>query len=462
MVCQLKTRRAPRPSIEDASARSVGREGKFVPPRYPPENNMSLSISRGATLAAVLALAVTAAGCLQPGSDAESPQNADPSAQRQGDGPEQQQPGQYAPQGQQGQYGAPNQGQYGQPQGQYPQAPNQYGPQGPQGPNQYGPPGPNQYGQSGPPPGQYNPAGPPPGYQQQPPAGPPTPAFGGAGNPNDPITIGETGYLRNQASRVIVELINALPQNYKVRVQDVPLNADPTAGEINAFAACDDQGKPLMAISDGLLQIEANVAAFRATDEIFHTRKLDGYLRMVSANYKPHQPIPRPAPGFVDPAQAADGRKIARQHLLMDEQLAFVLGHELAHHYLGHTGCADGRGGSRASANDVIKVATRLAGHTFLNQGLETAADTAGTNNLLTAGSRHQGAKWSEEGAMLTLEFFSYMESSPEAVAMSFLSTHAHPTLRRPWVQQAANQWRASGGNAPFQFPSIPGLFGGG
>ncbi len=428
---------------------------------------MSLRISRGAALAAVVALAAGMTGCLQGGFDGDpaTPQNADPNGPRQagqqqpGEDPQgQPAPGQYS-QGQQGQYGGPNQ--YGQP-GQ--SGPNQAGPQGPYGQN--GPPPPGQYGpsdpyrpQNGPQPPQQPQQYYPPQHQQ--PAGPP-PGFGGGANPNDPITIGEAGYLRNQASRVIVELINALPANQKSRVQDVPLNADPTVGEINAFAACDEQGRPLMAISDGLLQIEANVASFRATDELFGSRKLDAYLRMVAANYKPGQAIPRPPQGFVDANQASDPRKIARQHVLLEEQLAFVLGHELAHHYLGHTGCADGRGGSRAGGDQVARIATRLAGHTSFNQVLEAAADVAGTNNLLTAGSRRQGAKWNEEGAMLTFEFFTYMDRpSPGNLAVSLFLTHAHPTLRRPVVQQAANQWRASGGTG-FQIPAIPGFLGGG
>jgi Peptidase family M48 len=423
---------------------------------------MSLRISRGASLAAVVTLVAGMTGCMQGGFDGDpaTPQNADPNAPRQYG--QQQQPGedpQGAP-GQQGQNGGPNQ--YGQP-GQY--GPNQAGPQGP-------------YGQNGPPPGQYGPSDPyrpqsgPQQPQQQPqqyppqqgPAGPP-PGMGGGANPNDPITLGETQFLRNEASRVIVELINALPQNYKARVQDVPLNADPTVGEINAFAACDDAGKPLMAISDGLLQIEANVAAFRATDEIFGTRKLDAYLRMVATNYRPGKAIPRPNQGFVDANQASDPRKIARQHLLMDEQLAFVLGHELAHHYLGHTGCANGQGGSRARGEEIIRAGSRMAGKTALNQVVEAAADVAGTNNLLTAGSRRQGTKWSEEGAMLTFEFFTYMEPPTAAnIFVAAFMTHAHPALRRPVVQQAATQWRATGGTG-FQIPNgiqIPGFFGGG
>jgi hypothetical protein len=422
--------------------------------RYPSENNMSLRISRGASLAAAVALVAGMTGCMQGfDGDPATPQNADPNAQGQygqqpqpGEDPQNgQQPGQYAP-GQQG----PAQGQ----QGPYGQSgpPGQYGPQGQNGPpGQYGDPYRPQSPQQQP--QQYYPP-------QQGPSGPP-PGMGGAVNPNDPITIGDAQFLRNEASRVIVELINALPQNYKARVQDVPLNADPTVGEINAFAACDDAGKPLMAISDGLLEIEAHVASYRANDEIFGTRKLDAYLRMVASGYRPGRAIPRPNQNFIDPAQASDARKIARQHVLMDEQIAFVLGHELAHHYLGHTGCANGQGGSRASGNEVIRAGTRIAGKTALNQPLEFAADVAGTNNLLTAGSRRHGAKWNEEGAMLTFDFFNYMEGSPQAIALSVFMTHAHPAFRRPVVQQAASQWRSSGGTG-FQIPAIPGFLGGG
>ena len=44
----------------------------------------------------------------------------------------------------------------------------------------------------------------------------------------------------------------------------------------------------------------------------------------------------------VPPQFALDARKLARQRFLFDEQIGFILGHELGHHYRGHTGCAQG------------------------------------------------------------------------------------------------------------------------
>jgi hypothetical protein len=217
---------------------------------------------------------------------------------------------------------------------------------------------------------------------------------------------------------------------------------------------------PLMAITDSLLQIEAYVAQFKATDEIFGTSKLDAYLQLVAQNTRPHQPSPTPPAGFIDPTQSADGRKVARQHQLMDEQLAFVLGHELAHHHLGHTGCANGQGGSRGvNPADLGRLLTRVM--PAFNQPNEVAADIAGINNLLTAGSRRQGAKWNEEGGLLTLDFFSRIDQlTPATILFNFENTHPPPQLRRPIIQQAANTWRATGGQG-FQLPGLPGLFGG-
>ncbi|MFO0757753.1 MAG: M48 family metalloprotease [Byssovorax sp.] len=366
-----------------------------------------------------------------------------------GDAPPAQTPGQYP---QTGQYQPPG-GQYQQP-GQYPQQPGQY----PQQPGQYTPPGQYQ------PPGQYTPPASTGAGQYTPPAPPstsPPPSIpAGPPSPNDPINLVDINYLRNNAGSVMGELIRALAPAAQAKVQGIPFIADPTVGEVNAYAACDDQGMPLMAITDGLLQIEAYVAQFKATDEIFGTNKLDGYLQIVAQNTRPHQPIPMPPAGFIDANQSADGRKVARQHQLMDEQLAFVLGHELAHHHLGHTGCANGQGGSRGvNPADLGRLLTRVM--PAFNQPNEVAADIAGTNNLLAAGSRQQGTKWNEEGALLTLDYFSRLDQlTPATILFNFENTHPPPQLRRPIVQQTASTWRATGG-AGFQLPGLPNIFGG-
>ena len=343
------------------------------------------------------------------------------------------------------QQGYPQQGypqQPGYPQQGYPQQPG-YTQQGyPQQPGYTQQPG------QAPPPGSFP--------QGQPPAPvPPGPPVG-----NDPINNVDVGWLRQEASSVLAELVAALPPASQAKVQGIPLVADPTVGEVNAFAACDDAGAPLMAITDGLLEVEAFTAQFKATDELFGTRKVDQYGNLIAQGLRPKSPLPKPPPGMIDPGQHGDARKVARQHQLLAEQIAFVLGHELGHHHLGHTGCANGQAGSRGvSPADFGRVLSRAL--PAFNQPNEIAADVAGTNNLLAAGARRQGAKWNEEGAMLTLGFFATLDKlSVQTVALGFLLTHPHPLMRIPIVQQTANGWRASGGT-PLPFPSIPGLFGG-
>jgi Zn-dependent protease with chaperone function len=135
----------------------------------------------------------------------------------------------------------------------------------------------------------------------------------------------------------------------------------------------------------------------------------------------------------------------------MDAQLAFVLGHELAHHHLDHTGCANGGGSRGVSPGDFGRLISRAA--PFLNQPNEVAADVAGVQNLLAAGAKRQTAKINEEGAMLSLGFFGALDQlTPEAVLFAFESSHPHPSVRIPIVQQTANTWRLTGGN-PLPFP---------
>ena len=283
---------------------------------------------------------------------------------------------------------------------------------------------------------------------------------GGFPAPNDPINLVDLTYLRANAAQVMVELVAALPPAAQAKVQGIPLTSDPSPGEVNAYAGCDDQGLPLMAITDGLLQIEAYISQFKATDEIFGTRKLDSYLQYMAQNQKPNQPIVAPPPGLVDPTQNADARKVTRQHQLMEEQLGFVLGHELGHHHLGHTGCANGQSGSRGvTSQDLGRALSRAV--PLFNQPNEIAADVAGTNNVLSAGARRQGYHWNEEGALMTLDFFARLDQlTPGALIFGFTNSHPNPVFRRPFVVQAANSWRSTGGTG-WQFPTLPNLFGG-
>ncbi len=308
------------------------------------------------------------------------------------------------------------------PPGYYPPPPGAYPPGYP---GQY-PPG--QY-----PPGQYPPQGLPPGPGPQPTA---TPGPG----PYDPINATDIAWLRARAQGLLKELIAALPAAAQQRVQGVPLVIDDTPGEVNAFAACVN-GQAVMAITDGLLDIMAHLAAARASDELFGTKKVDEYVALVATSMRQGQGIARPAPGFYNPAQEGDARKNARQVEVLDEQLAFVLGHEAAHHHLGHLGCT---GGSNVGPGDVVRVLSNAV--PLFNQPNELAADVAGTNNLLTAGARRQAARLTEGGGMLSMQFFAGVDQLTPSAVFDFERTHPPPAIRIPVIQQAANTWRFTGG----------------
>jgi hypothetical protein len=228
------------------------------------------------------------------------------------------------------------------------------------------------------------------------------------------------------------ELVANLPAVQQARVRGIPLIVDDEVGEVNAFAACTREGKAAMAISDGLLDIQAHLAQALAVDELFGQRKVDEYVRLIAQHQRPKMPIVRPAPGFFDPAQAVDGRKVQRQHQVLEEQLAFVLGHELAHHYLGHLPCT----AASLTVSEVGRV--RSDAVPLFNQPNELAADMAGINNVLTTGSRRSNYRFTEGGAMLTMRFFAGVDQfSPADILFGFERTHPPPAVRSPVMGRA-------------------------
>jgi hypothetical protein len=267
----------------------------------------------------------------------------------------------------------------------------------------------------------------------------PVPSVVGA---QDPITNTDIGWLRRHTATLMQELVAALPDVARARVQGIPLAVDDTPGEVNAFAAC-NRGTAVMVVTDGLLDIMAHLAQSRANDDVFATRKVEEYIAFIARNQKPKQPIASPPRGFFDPAQQADGRRVARQHDVFDEILGFVLGHELAHHHLGHLPCTGGTG--PLGTGDLLRGLSENV--PLFNQPNELAADTAGTDTILTAGVRRSGYHLTENGGLLMMQFFSASDQlSPEDILFGFERTHPSPALRIPVIQQTANFFRVTGG----------------
>ena len=56
-----------------------------------------------------------------------------------------------------------------------------------------------------------------------------------------------------------------------------------------------------MALTDGLLQIQSQLARFRAYDEIAGTNKVGEYIGVIARGARPKQPLPEVPAGFADP-----------------------------------------------------------------------------------------------------------------------------------------------------------------
>jgi len=281
----------------------------------------------------------------------------------------------------------------------------------------------------------------------------PAPAPGAPGTPGqpglppappatDPINRVDFAFLRTEANGILAELVAALPPLQQGRVANIPLIVDDTPGEVNACAACTETGRAAMAVSDGLFDIQAHLARARAHDEIGGTRKVDEYIALIAKHQQPKQPIIRPPAGFFDPALDVNPQKLTRQREVLDEQLAFVLGHELAHHYLGHLPCT---GAGNLPIHEVGRVLSSAV--PLFNQPNEIAADVSGLNDALTAGARRNGYHFTETGALLTLQFFGGLDQlTPADIVFAFERSHPPPALRVPIVQQTATAWRGTGG----------------
>jgi len=336
--------------------------------------------------------------------------------------------GAYCPPGQNcGQY---PQGQY--PQGQYPQG--QYPQQYPQG----------QYPQGQYPQGQYpqNPAG-PNGWNGPQNWGVPTPPVN-----NRPLLAPLIGSPAMQAeTKMILEaMIASLGPDNRSKVQGIPLIFDPDPAEVNAYAGC-DSGNAFMAGTEGLLRAVDAIAQTHATDELFGTQTYDAYTRAVLPQMVSNQKTSPELPlGTIPPQYLLDPRRASRAREIFDEVIAFTFGHELAHHYLGHTGCANGQPlGNGPNPAKIANIATQIV--PFLNQPNEAAADQWGVYNLLDTGLARSANnyRWTERGGYMLLDFFKRLEDAagPTAIfsPVNLLRTHPNPGLRLPLYQGWVNGW---------------------
>ena len=280
-------------------------------------------------------------------------------------------------------------------------------------------------------------------YPQQPQQPPPV-----AQRPLLPPLIGIAAQ-QQEVRNILAELINVLSPQNQALVRGIPLTFDPTL-EVNAFAGCDEQGAPFLAATAGMLEAVDAIAQTKATDELFGTKTYDAYCNAVlpqmvrSPNARAALPV-----GIIPANLGGDARRWSRARELFDDIIAFTFGHELAHHYLGHTGCAKGQ--AMGNAPDPARLGRLLSVVPLFNQAGEAASDSAGAVNALDAGrARRPQYEWSETGGVLLLDYFARIESAGGGGGMlsllnpvQFLRTHPNPLARIPLVQTVARTWRS-------------------
>ncbi len=249
---------------------------------------------------------------------------------------------------------------------------------------------------------------------------------------------------QTEVRSVLNELIANLSPDKQARVSAIPLVIDPNPNTINAFAGCDERGAPFIAGTQGLLTAIDAISQTVANDDLYGTHTYEQYVSSVvprlvqSSGASPALPL-----GIVPFTTALDPRRLSHAHELFDAIVAFTFGHELSHHYLGHTGCAAAPTSVGPNPAALGQLVTRA--FPGLNQPLEGLADTAACVNVLDAGrARRPAYAWTERGGLLLLDFFARMEAAAGVSPMNpvgFLQTHPHPAFRIPIVQGVAQGW---------------------
>jgi hypothetical protein len=134
---------------------------------------------------------------------------------------------------------------------------------------------------------------------------------------------------RQQAGAVLHELVLHLPPGVQRKVTGIYVAADTTSRDAYAMAACDDDGDPVVVVSDPMLTLLDYVAEASADDELAGTHKLADFAAFVGRNARSGARVLAPPAGFFEGQDDPAKSELAARRF--SESLAGVVAHELAH-----------------------------------------------------------------------------------------------------------------------------------
>lgn len=206
------------------------------------------------------------------------------------------------------------------------------------------------------------------------------------------------------------------------------------------MTGCTNGRHAVMMMTTAMLELAAGIAETKAYDEVSGADTYERYVTHVVELVRQRRRMEGVDPSLHSAPHRTDPHKLARQRHLFDQQVAFILGHELAHHYRGHTNCVEGRSPAEIEQDQL----SQLLAHTVppFSQPREVEADMWGLTNVLEAGHDRAGGRWSAEGALLNEDFFRRVSDRGGAeLLLAFLSTHPPSVVRIPIVRATAQQW---------------------
>ncbi|HEY8429454.1 MAG TPA: hypothetical protein VIL20_13810 [Sandaracinaceae bacterium] len=264
-------------------------------------------------------------------------------------------------------------------------------------------------------------------------------------------------FLEQRAAVLHRALVAALDARENEQTRAIPFEVVHENREPNAAAGCTRATRsPVMMITTAMLELAAGIAETKAYDEVAGTDTYEQYVASVVDQVRRQAPVTGPSPSLHQAPHATDPHKLARQVHLFDQQIAFIVGHELAHHYRGHTGCVGGRTQAEIQRDELAQLLARTVPP--FSQPFEVEADMWSVANVLDAGRNRSGGTWTQEGALLNLDFFRRLSDRGGAeLVLAFLSTHPPAVIRVPIVRSAAQQWRPGWRPPTIPVPGQPG-----